>query len=78
MIRRLVVRDWRGALALGLTLWAAFYLVQLAGAVIWDKMPWQLGAVHAGDWLMKMLLMSTMLTLWLTPKTTQLAAGAGA
>lgn len=78
LIGRLAVRDWRSALALGFTLWAAFYLVQLAGAVIWDKMPWQLGAVHAGDWLMKMLLMSAMLALWLRPNADRQPANVGA
>lgn len=68
LIVRLSIANWRQAALLGFVLWAAFYAVQLAGAVIWDDMPWALGAVHAGDWLMKMLLMSIMLSLWLGPK----------
>jgi hypothetical protein len=64
LIRRTRASDWRSALALGLVLWAGFYVVQLAGAVIWDTMPWELGAVHAGDWLMKMLVMATALGAW--------------
>jgi hypothetical protein len=68
LITRLAIPDWRQAAILGFTLWLAFYAVQLAGAVIWDGMPWTLGAVHAGDWLMKMLLMSVMLSLWLGSK----------
>jgi hypothetical protein len=27
-------------------------------------MPWQLGAVHAGDWLMKMSFMAIALSAW--------------
>jgi hypothetical protein len=65
MIARLGIEDWKKAAILGFWLWLAFYAVQLAGAVIWDDMPMALGAVHAGDWLMKMLLMSVMLSLWL-------------
>jgi len=30
--------------------------------LIWDNMPWQLGAVHAGDWLMKMLFIAVTLS----------------
>jgi len=64
LIVRLEVNNWRRALGLGLALWFAFYFVQLAGAVLWDNRPWQLGLVHGGDWLMKMLFMSVMLSFW--------------
>ena len=64
LIVRLEVNKWREALGLGLALWFAFYFVQLAGAVLWDNRPWQLGLVHGGDWLMKMLFMSVMLSSW--------------
>jgi hypothetical protein len=64
LIVRLKVNRWRKALGLGLALWFAFYFVQLAGAVLWDNRPWQLGLVHGGDWLMKMLFMSVVLSVW--------------
>lgn len=47
-----------------LLLWIAFHAVGMTGAVLWDSMPWQLGAVHAGDWLMKMVLMASVIHLW--------------
>jgi hypothetical protein len=52
------------ALILGFVLWFGFYAVQMAGAIIWDNMPWQLGAVHAGDWLMKMLFITLASSEW--------------
>ncbi len=64
LIVRLRLSDWRGGLGLGLGLWLAFYAVQLSGAVIFDDMPWKLGAVHGGDWLMKMAFMAVVLSLW--------------
>lgn len=64
VIVRLKPPHWRSAFGLGLLLWVGFYVVQLTGAVIWDNYPWQLGAVHAGDWLMKMLFMSVALSAW--------------
>jgi hypothetical protein len=64
LIVRLRITDWKRGAMLGLALWFAFYAVQLAGAVVWDNRPWRLGAVHAGDWLMKMLLMSVLLSVW--------------
>jgi len=64
LLVRLAITSWRGAASLALGLWFAFHAVGMAGAVIWDHMPWPLGAVHAGDWLMKMLLMAIMLRAW--------------
>ena len=64
LIVRLEITHWVRAAGLGLGLWLAFHAVQMAGAVIWDNMSWQLASVHGGDWLMKMLLMSVVLSLW--------------
>jgi len=64
LIVRLAITRKANAALLGAGLWLAFHAVAMAGAVLWDDMPWQLGAVHAGDWLMKMLLMAVLLTAW--------------
>jgi hypothetical protein len=71
LIGRLGIANWRSAAGLGVLLWAAFYVVQLAGAVIFDGMSPALGAVHAGDWLGKMLIMAMVVNAW--PKSTQAA-----
>lgn len=60
--------NWRATTRLMLLLWLAFHGVGMAGAVLWDNMQWQLGAVHAGDWLMKMLYMGVVLSIWLNKK----------
>ena len=52
------IDDWSGALVLGLSMWVGFPLVLLAGSVIWERVPWKLAAIHAGDWLVKLLLVS--------------------
>ena len=65
LIARLGLNDWKATAKLMLLLWIAFHAVGMAGAILWDNMQWQLGAVHAGDWLMKMLFMGTVLTIWL-------------
>ena len=64
LIVRLRIVNWKSALRWGVGLWFAFYFVQLTGAVLWDNKPWQLGMVHGGDWLMKMLFMSVVLSAW--------------
>jgi hypothetical protein len=55
---RLPVRGPGEALALGAGLWAAFPAVLLTGSVVHEKVPWQQAAIHAGDWLVKLLLVS--------------------
>lgn len=64
LITRVAISDWRNAIRLMLLLWLAFHAVGMAGAILWDHMPWQLGAVHAGDWLLKMIYMATVLNFW--------------
>ncbi len=46
------------AVRLGLGLWGAFPVVLLSGSVVHEKVPWQQAAIHAGDWLVKLLLIS--------------------
>lgn len=64
VVARIRPRGWKDALLLGAVLWFGFYVVQLTGAVIWDNQPWRLMAVHAGDWLMKLLFMTVALVAW--------------
>ncbi len=57
--RRTGVADPGSALRLGAGLWGAFPVVLLSGSVVHEKVPWQLAAIHAGDWLVKLLLIAT-------------------
>jgi hypothetical protein len=59
---RLAVRGPREALVLGTGLWTAFPVVLLTGSVFHEKVPWRLAAIHAGDWLVKLLLVSAVVT----------------
>lgn len=47
---------WLGGLALGLALWAGFPLVLWTGATIHEGTRLQVAAIHAGDWLLKLVL----------------------
>jgi hypothetical protein len=47
---------WAAGLGLGLALWVGFPLVLWTGAIIHENTPVRLAAVHAGDWLVKLLL----------------------
>jgi len=55
---RLDIVDWSGALQLGFALWIAFPVVLLAGSVIWEGAAWKVAAIHAGDWLVKTLMIA--------------------
>nr|WP_239521995.1 DUF1761 domain-containing protein [Geodermatophilus sabuli] len=48
----------RDAVRLGVLLWGAFPAVLLTGSVVHEKVPWQQAAIHAGDWLAKLVLVS--------------------
>ena len=53
-----------GAVRLGLVLWIGFPFVLLTGSTMWEDVPWTLAAIHAGDWLVKTLLMTAILGVW--------------
>jgi hypothetical protein len=73
LILRLNVVDWQGALGLGLWLWIGFPVVLLTGSMLWQNVPWQLAAIHSGDWLIKLLLIPGGVALW--PKRTRVRNG---
>ena len=61
---RLGVADWKSAVQLALWVWVGFQAMLLMGAVLHEKMPWTLYAIHAGDALVKTLLMTVILSVW--------------
>lgn len=58
------IADLGGALKLGLALWVAFPVVLLVGSVTQENVPWKLAAIHAGDWLAKLLIIAVIVSLW--------------
>jgi len=52
------------ALLAGVVVWIAFPVVLLLGSVIWEDVPTRLAAIHSGDWLFKVLAVTTIVTLW--------------
>jgi hypothetical protein len=58
------LRGVRDALLAGVVVWIAFPVVLLAGSVIWEDVPTKLAAIHSGDWLLKVLAITTIVTLW--------------
>jgi hypothetical protein len=58
------ITDWAIAVGLGLAVWIAFPVVLLTGSVIHENVPWKLAAIHAGDWLVKLVVVTVIVSLW--------------
>lgn len=50
-----------GTLLLALVVWLGFPVVLLTGSVVWERVSPVTAAMHAGDWLLKLLLIGTVL-----------------
>ena len=55
---------WNDGLSLGIVLWIGFPLVLWTGAMVHESTPWKLAAIHAGDWLVKLLVLGALLSVW--------------
>lgn len=58
------IHSWTGGLVLGLLCWLAFPAVLLSGSVMWDGARTRLAVIHGGDWLIKILMMTIVLSVW--------------
>src|SRR5437763_7972013 len=58
------VTNWMIAAHFGVFLWIGFPLVLLTGSILWENVPWKVAAIHAGDWLVKLLVIPIILSAW--------------
>jgi hypothetical protein len=56
--------DWLGALGVGVLLWIGLSAMQWVGSIVWEKAPVKLAAIHAGDWLVKLVLIAVIVGVW--------------
>lgn len=64
LVAVLDLRDVPGAALLALVLWIGFPVVLLGGAVLHENVPWRLATIHAGDWLLKLLAIGVIVSVW--------------
>ncbi len=64
LILHLGITDWTGAILFGILARIGFPVILLTGSIMWENVPWKLAAIHAGDWLLKLLLLSLILAAW--------------
>ena len=63
-IHYLAINDSVEAIYLAFWLWIGFPVILLVGSVIHENYPKKLAAIHAGDWLIKLLIMTIILSTW--------------
>lgn len=64
LVTLLGITDLGGAVALGVGLWLAFPVVLLIGSVTEEGVHARLAAIHAGDWLAKLVVIAVVATVW--------------
>ncbi|WP_067712645.1 DUF1761 domain-containing protein [Nocardia yamanashiensis] len=55
---------WWAGVKLALGLWIGFPAILLSGSMIWENVPWRVALIHAGDWLLKLLLITIVVASW--------------
>ncbi|HEY4388193.1 MAG TPA: DUF1761 domain-containing protein [Ktedonobacteraceae bacterium] len=63
-IGRLGKVDWLGAVLIGVLLWIGLSAMQWVGSMVWEKVPLKLAVIHAGDWLVKLIIISALVGVW--------------
>lgn len=58
------ISGWAASAGFGILLWVGFVLTQWVGSVLGEQVPLRLAAIHAGDWLMHLLIISTIVGVW--------------
>jgi hypothetical protein len=64
LVALIPITDLLGALVLGLALWIAFPVVLLIGSVVHERVQVRTAALHAGDWLAKLLVIAVVVSVW--------------
>jgi len=64
LVDQIGVDGWAQAALLGLMLWIGIAVVLLVGSVYHEKVPAKLAAIHAGDWLLKLVAIAIIVGLW--------------
>jgi hypothetical protein len=52
------------ALQLSFLLWLGLAAMQWVGSMVWEKVPLKMAAIHGGDWLVKLLIIGSIVGVW--------------
>lgn len=56
--------NWMSAVRVGLLLWIGLSAVQWLGSIMWENVPVKMAAIHASDWLVKLVLIAGIVGVW--------------
>jgi len=56
--------DLKSAVELAVWLWLGFSGMMWIGAIMWERTPWKIAAIHSSDWLVKTVLIAAILGAW--------------
>lgn len=57
------VSGWGDGAVFGLVLWIGFPLMLWVGAILHEGTPWRMAALHGGDWLLKLVVITVILSI---------------
>lgn len=58
------ITGWAESAGFGVLLWTGFVLTQWIGSIAGEGVPVRLAAIHAGDWLLHLLIIATIVGVW--------------
>src|SRR2546427_2275549 len=71
------IASFFSAVHFGLFLWIGFPVIILTGSVLWENTPVGVAAIHAGDWLLKLLVIPIIVTLLRVGRDREMEQGVG-
>lgn len=57
------VSGWGEGAVFGFVLWIGFPLMLWVGAILHEGTPWRMAALHGGDWLLKLVVITVILSI---------------
>ena len=64
LIARIDDINWTGAIGIGFLLWLGLSAGQWVSSMVWENVPLKMAAIHAGDWLLKLIIIFAIVGLW--------------
>ena len=64
LLTRFGETSWPATIKFAILVWVGFPVLLLIGSVMWESVPGKLAAIHSGDWLLKLVVMSIILSRW--------------
>ena len=64
LVARAGIAGWADAALLGFLLWLGLSAMQWVSSIVYEKEPVKKAAIHAGDWLVKLIVIAVIVGIW--------------